>query len=122
MLTRLREVVRAVATRALGLARTVTRPRRLPVALVDLARTRRELIAENALLRHQLVVLERGTKRPRLTGLDRWLLLGLAHSLMVRPRPRAPVFRRYWLRICPSVLDLRFGRDGRPGSPARANA
>ncbi len=37
----------------------------------DLARSRPQLIAENLLLRHQLVVLNCSVKRPRLTRLDR---------------------------------------------------
>jgi len=44
----------------------------------DLARTRSELIAENALLRQQLIVLRRNIERPRLHRDDRVLLLALA--------------------------------------------
>ncbi|MEM7153218.1 MAG: hypothetical protein AAF799_10260 [Myxococcota bacterium] len=47
---------------------------------MDLARTRHGLIAGNALLRHQLVVLERRTKRLLLTKLDREFLVGRATS------------------------------------------
>ncbi len=44
----------------------------------DLTRTRSELMAENALLRQQLIVLRRGIERPRLHRDDRVLLLALA--------------------------------------------
>ena len=46
--------------------------------LQDLLRTKPQLIAENALLRQQLIVLNRSVKRPRLTGTDRSLLVLLA--------------------------------------------
>jgi hypothetical protein len=41
----------------------------------DLTRTRSELLAENALLRQQVIVLRRGTRRPRIHRDDRLLLL-----------------------------------------------
>src|ERR687894_2525930 len=47
-------------------------------ALGDLARTKAELLAENALLRQQLVVLRRQVKRPTLTPADRLRLVLLA--------------------------------------------
>lgn len=34
-------------------------------SLADMTRTKPELIAENALLRHQLIVLQRSVKRPK---------------------------------------------------------
>jgi hypothetical protein len=46
--------------------------------LADLARSKPELVAENALLRQQLIVLRRHVKRPRLTRIDRVLLVLLA--------------------------------------------
>ena len=44
----------------------------------DLARTRSELLAENALLRQQISVLRRSIRRPRVHRDDRLLLLILA--------------------------------------------
>src|SRR5689334_10984524 len=44
----------------------------------DLARTRRQLVAENALLRQQLLVLRRSVKRPTVPPADRALLVLLA--------------------------------------------
>ncbi|MCP5041004.1 MAG: hypothetical protein GY944_08225, partial [bacterium] len=44
----------------------------------DLTRTRSELLAENALLRQQVLVLRRNIDRPRLHRDDRLLLLALA--------------------------------------------
>jgi putative transposase len=48
--------------------------------LNDLARTRAELIAENALLRQQLIILCRQVKRPAYTRTDRILLVLLARA------------------------------------------
>ena len=58
-----------------------TKPLRisLPLStLTDLGRSKSELIAENALLRHQLIILKRQVKRPSLTRADRILLVLLA--------------------------------------------
>ncbi len=61
----------------------------------DLTRSRRELIAENAFLRQQVIVLKRQTPRPRLTKQDRALLVLLASKVrgwkdalwLVKPDP-----------------------------------
>src|SRR5690349_21094661 len=61
-----------------------TRPVRAPHvadAIIDLARSKPELILENALLRQQLIILQRGVKRPRCTPTDRALLVLLASRL-----------------------------------------
>ena len=59
-----------------------TTPCPLAAGLVtDAARSRRELLLENALLRQQLLVLHRSAKRPRFTPLDRGLLVLLASRL-----------------------------------------
>ena len=47
-------------------------------AALDLTRSRSELVAENALLRQQLIVVKRQVKRPELTQRDRLLLVLLA--------------------------------------------
>ena len=49
--------------------------------LTDLARTRADLIAENALLRQQLIILHRQVKRPTCTRTDRLLLVILARAV-----------------------------------------
>jgi len=55
---------------------------RLPVAVAaDLARSKPALIAENALLRQQLIVLQRHVVRPRLRPLNRLLLVVLASRI-----------------------------------------
>ncbi len=78
--------------------------------LSDVVRTKRQLIAENALLRQQLIVLNRSVKRPRLTDIDRSLLVLLAsrvHAwkdalLIVQPttllRWHRQGFRLFWRR------------------------
>ena len=51
--------------------------------LVDVTRSKRDLIAENAFLRQQLIVLKRQTPRPLLTPRDRGLLVALAGRVRV---------------------------------------
>ena len=78
--------------------------------LADLARSKPQLIAENLLLRQQLLVLNRSVKRPRLTPTDRCLLVLLASKLqhwtdallIVKPetvlRWHRQGFRLFWKR------------------------
>src|SRR3954453_21350905 len=49
--------------------------------IADLARSKPQLVAENLLLRQQLLVLNRPGKRPRYTRADRVLLVVLASKL-----------------------------------------
>ncbi len=49
--------------------------------IADLARSKPQLVAENLLLRHQLVVLNRSVKRPRFTPADRGLFILLVSRL-----------------------------------------
>jgi putative transposase len=49
--------------------------------LADLARSKSELMAENALLRQQLIILKRQVKRPACTKTDRILLVLLARAV-----------------------------------------
>ncbi len=74
---------RVVATARARVARW-TRPAPIAVAVgaaADATRGRSDLLLENALLRHQLAVPSRTTKRPRLTAADRGLLVLLASRL-----------------------------------------
>jgi len=76
--------------------------------LADLGRSKSELIAENALLRQQLIVLKRQVKRPVCTKADRILLVLLARVVrawkqvlvIVQPetllRWHREAFRLYW--------------------------
>jgi len=83
----------------------------LPLAiLTDLGRSKPELIAENALLRQQLIILRRQVKRPECTKMDRVLLVFLARLvrtwnqalLIVQPvtllRWHRELFRLFWKR------------------------
>src|SRR5215218_244163 len=72
-------------------------------ALGDLTRTRAELLAENALLRQQLVVLRRQVTRPALTPADRLRLILLARL--------ARGWRAALLIVQPDTL-LRWHRQG----------
>jgi hypothetical protein len=77
-------------------------------ALSDTTRSRAHLIAENLMLRQQLIVLKRQVKRPQLTNGDRLRLVLLARCtqfwqqalLIVQPdtllRWHRDLFRRYW--------------------------
>jgi transposase InsO family protein len=69
----------------------------------DLLRSRSELVAENALLRQQLLVLARTAKRPRLSHTDRPLLILLAG--------RVRAWRQALLIVRPETL-LRWHRAG----------
>ena len=78
--------------------------------VVDATRSKRDLIAENAFLRQQLIVLKRQTPRPSLTPQDRGLLVFLASKvrgwkdalLVVKPdtltKWHREGFRIYWRR------------------------
>ncbi len=50
-------------------------------SVTDLARSKSELVAENALLRQQLIILRRHVKRPACTKWDRMLLVLLARAV-----------------------------------------
>src|SRR5688500_2952397 len=61
-------------------------PKPRPITLAagvaaDVARSRRELLLENALLRQQVLVLSRTAKRPSFTPVERGLLVLLASRL-----------------------------------------
>ena len=88
-----------------------TKPSPIPFVLgsvMDLARGKSELIAENALLRQQLIIPRRQIKRPRYTKTDRLLLMLLAKAvrtwsqalLIVQPETllkwHRQVFRLFW--------------------------
>jgi putative transposase len=78
--------------------------------LADLVRSKSELMAENALLRQQLIILKRQVKQPACTKKDRILLVLLARAVqawkqtlfIVQPetllRWHRELFRLYWKR------------------------
>jgi putative transposase len=69
----------------------------------DLARGTGDLVAGNALLRQQLIVLQRQVKRPALSRLDRLLLVLLAS--------RVPNWKQALMLVQPETL-LRWHRPG----------
>jgi hypothetical protein len=72
-------VVTSAVRRLHSAVRTTTRPTSVFVGLVEGAfRSREELIAENALLRQQLIVTARSTARPRFKPHERGLMASLA--------------------------------------------
>jgi hypothetical protein len=88
---------------------------------LDLTRSKLELVLENAPLRQQLIILQRQTKRPKLTWRDRSLIVLLASELrgwkealiIVKPdtvlRWHRELFRRFWKRKSKSQA-----KQGRP--------
>jgi len=80
----------------------------LPGTLADMTRGKAELLAENALLRHQLIILRRQVKRPVYRQTDRLLLMLLARMVrtwkqalfLVQPetllRWHRELFRVFW--------------------------
>ncbi|MGN6359881.1 MAG: integrase core domain-containing protein, partial [Thermomicrobiales bacterium] len=113
LLHRLITVGRAAARGLRHRLQATTRPVVAPLAvgtLADLARSKPALVAENALLRHQLAILHRSVKRPRCTPADRALLVLLASRvrawrsalLIVQPatllRWHRQLFRWSWRR------------------------
>lgn len=79
------------------------RPNLVTGTLADLPRSRAELLAENALLRQQLIVLRRNTKTPRLTWRERYSLVFLARWV--------PNWKQVLQIIQPDTL-LRWHREG----------
>jgi hypothetical protein len=79
-------------------------------AASDVTRSRKDLIAENAILRQQLIVLKRQVKRPKFSNSDRLRLVFLSRLTkfwdsalhLVQPqtvlRWHRDLFRRYWKR------------------------
>ena len=63
-------------------------------AAADLLRSKPELVAENAFLRQQLIVLTRSTPRPRITQADRALLVLLASRARARRQERTRLASR----------------------------
>ena len=123
---RLRNALRPGSTNSLALG-----------AAADLVRSKPELVAENALLRQQLIVLARSNTRPRISRSDRALLVLLASRvrawrqalLIVQPATllhwHRAGFRLFWRwrsaprsrrpRVPPETADLiaRMARDNR---------
>jgi putative transposase len=97
-------------------------------ALVDVSRTKADLLVENAILRQQVIVLRRQVKRPRLTHKDRLRLVLLARCTkfwaqalhIIQPdtllRWHRDLFRLFWRytsgnwrkkpRISPEILGI----------------
>ena len=113
LLRRCLAVTRAIAQRLRQRLRRITKPATESLCagtLADLERNKPELIAENALLRQQLIILRRGVTRPHCTHGDRALLVLLAGRvrfwrqslLIVQPdtllRWHRDLFRRFWRR------------------------
>ena len=90
-------------------------------AVLDITRSKSELVLENALLRHQLIILQRQTKPPKFTWRDRALFVFLASKLrtwkealiIVQPdtvlRWHRELFKRFWKRKSEPKL-----KQGRP--------
>src|SRR5260221_8970850 len=64
-------------------------------AVTDISRSKRDLMLENALLRQQLIVVERQVKRPKLTWRNRALLIVKPETVL---RWHRDLFRWVWRR------------------------
>lgn len=102
-LQRLPSLVISFADQLFRLCTTRAHTSLLAGRLADLPLSRAELLAENALLRHQLLILQRQVKRPQLNQRDRQWLLLLAS--------RVSTCKQTLLIIQPDTL-LRWHRQG----------
>jgi hypothetical protein len=101
---RVRAAATGVVARLGAVVRAATRPNSMVVGmLADATRTRGELIAENALLRQQLIVAARSVERPRFVAHERGIVVLLSRFL--------PWWRDAVLLVKPETL-LRWHRDG----------
>src|SRR2546427_301082 len=98
-----RTAIRALARRVAAWTRPATSTSPVLGTVADLVRSRPDLVAENALLRQQLIVLARTARRPRLGRADRPLLVLLAS--------RVRAWRQALLIVQPETL-LRWHREG----------
>ncbi len=103
MVEALHRILRRVRSCASAVWRKLAPFAEVSPTLVDAVRSRRELLVENALLRHQIVVLRRRVPRPRLTRVDRLRPL-LAACLL-------PGWRRAVALVQPQTI-LRWHRLG----------
>jgi putative transposase len=123
-----------LAQRLMAVGRTLVQPlgRRLVAAtkpnntaplvvgtLADLSRSKRALIAENALLRHQLVILRRSVKRPRCTPMDRMLLVLVASRVRAWRQVLVIVQPDTLMRWHRHLFRLVWRRRSQPGSRPR---
>ncbi len=109
--------VQSFAQRAINMVSKIVARRFKPMshapvlgAVTDLARSKPQLVAENVLLRQQLIVLQRSVKRPHFTPAERGLFVLLASKLqswkvallIVKPetvlRWHRQGFRLFWKR------------------------
>jgi len=104
-LSLIRRCLNALASNVSQRLRRWTKPDNQSLALnaiLDLTRSKSELVLENALLRQQLIVLQRHAKRPTLTWRDRALFVFFASKL--------PTWKTALMIIQPDTL-LRWHRD-----------
>ena len=76
----------------------------------DLVRSRADLIAENAFLRQQLIVLQRGGSRPKLKNSDRIKLVLIAKRVRSTIARITPFWKHALLIVQPDTL-LRWHRE-----------
>lgn len=104
ILSQVRNAAGAFAARAAARLRDIWRPLGVGGGFIaDFTRSRSELVAENAMLRQQLIVASRAVKRPVLRTHERVLIVLLASVL--------PRWRRALLLVKPATV-LRWHREG----------
>jgi hypothetical protein len=87
--------------------------------LTDLVRSKRELVAENALPRQQLIVLRRRSKYPTLTRLDQLLRVLLAGQVHARRQAVLIIQLETLLGWHRAVFRLLWRHTSKPVSPSR---
>src|SRR5215210_4332125 len=120
-LRRLLATGRAAAQALRRRLRAAARPAAAPLlngTVADLARTKPELLAENAFLRQQLIVLRRQVRRPRCTPADRALLVLLASRLRLWRHALLLVQPDTLLRWHRHLVRWHWRRTSRATSPA----
>ena len=113
MLTTLINVCKSLVTHVKNKLKQLTRPNKIAITtglVTDLSRSKADLLVENALLRQQLIVLNRQVKRPKFTNRDRLKLITLSRLTIfwqsalhiIQPdtllRWHRDLFRLYWRR------------------------
>jgi putative transposase len=105
MVQSITELLRRIVAFSVRYLKRLSRPTNCSVgsgAVVDVTRSKKELLAENVLLRQQLIILKRGQKRPVLSNWDRIKLVCLARL--------TPSWRQILHIVKPDTL-LRWHRD-----------
>ena len=114
MFSQIWNICKSAFNRVKEVIKTFTKPATISLvadAAADMTKSKKELVAENAILRQQLIVLKRQVKRPKFNDGDRFRLVFLSTLTnywdkalhLIQPqtllRWHRDLLRRYWKRI-----------------------